>query len=501
MGAQGEERESVKCNLLKGVRVVMNRTLEHLFVKAGVRLAEKSPRFRGKIRELVTGSLKEKYESLAEDPRALDYQRVFGISVWPFLENLFLSKPKAAENVINFALQWSQDMEKRESFRKRGLMAPDTYVVEPTNACNLNCPGCYASSDHTGSELPYRVLEQIDDEMKEMGVTLTTLSGGEPFLAERKNRVITRLAEHNKKKNDSGFLVYTNGTLIDEEIAQKLGDLGNTWPAISVEGFAESTKRRRGDKIIDQIKRAKDNLNKHGVMFGFSATATKFNAGEIASDRFFQERISEGDNFGWIFIYQPIGRDVDADLMVTGEQRYNIGKKAMETQIENRVPLFLGDFWNYGPFVEGCIAAGKCYFHIMADGTISPCVFSPFGVAHLNEIESFTSFPEFRNGNKRFKNIQDAITNQETMVFYRKQQDKIKDRFRPCVLIDHPDYAREIFSKKHCFETNNTPADYFNGRTANIIDQRAKEWKEVWSPKLNEYAESLVAKKLEEALG
>jgi hypothetical protein len=138
----------------------------------------------------------------------------------------------------------------------------------------------------------------------------------------------------------------------------------------------------------------------------------------------------------------------------------------------------------------------------MADGTISPCVFSPFGVAGLSEIESFSRLLGSTNGNRRrFKNLQDALTNQETLVFYREQQAKIKDRFRPCVLIDHPDYAREIFAENHCFETNNTPADYFSGRTADIIDQRAKEWKEVWSPKLREYAESLVAKKLEETLG
>ena len=477
----------------------MNKTLEQLFVKGGVRLAGKSPVFRGKIRELVTGSLQESYESLVEDSKALDYQRVFGISAWPFLEKLVLHKPKAAENVINFALQWSQDMKKRDVLRRKGLMAPDTYVVEPTNACNLKCPGCYASSGQTGSELPYEVLEQIDDEMKEIGVTLTTISGGEPFLAEKKNRVITRLAEHNKKKNESGFLVFTNVTLIDEEIAKRLGDLGNIWPAISVEGSAESTKKRRGEKIVDQIRRAKDHLNKHGVMYGFSATVTRLNAAEIASDRFFVERISERDNFGYFFIYQPIGRSVDADLMVTGEQRYNVGKKVMEMQIENGVPLFLGDFWNYGPFVEGCIAAGRCYFHIMADGTLSPCVFSPFGVSHLNEIESFSGLLGPTNGNKRrFRNLQDALTNQETLVFYREQQAKIKDRFRPCVLIDHPDYAREIFSKKYCFETNNTPLDYFRGRTADIIDQRAKEWEEVWSPKLQEYAENLIAKKLKE---
>jgi hypothetical protein len=33
---------------------------------------------------------------------------------------------------------------------------------------------------------------------------------------------------------------------------------------------------------------------------------------------------------------------------------------------------------------------------------------------------------------------------------------------------------------------------------ADTIDQRVKEWKEVWSPTFEEYAESLVVKKSEE---
>jgi hypothetical protein len=62
----------------------MSKMLDHFLVKAGLRLAEKSPGFRGKVRELVTASLKESYQSLVADRNALNYQRVFGISVWPF---------------------------------------------------------------------------------------------------------------------------------------------------------------------------------------------------------------------------------------------------------------------------------------------------------------------------------------------------------------------------------------------------------------------------------
>lgn len=473
--------------------------LKKILIKGAIEIARKSEWFRKTIKDSLVNNLREKYESTTKDEETLNYQKVFGLSVLPFLERLLLEKPKATMKIVDFAFQWGDDMEKRDTFRKQGLMAPATYVAEPTRKCNLNCPGCYAASENHGPSLDYQILERIDDEMKQIGVTLTTISGGEPFIAERKERAITRLAEHALNQGNNGaFLVYTNGTLIDEEIAKRIGDLGNIWPAISIEGFKESTRKRRGENIIDKIKKAKENLNKFGVMYGFSVTATQKNANEIATDDFFEQRLEEGDSFGWVFIYQPIGRSVNADLMVTGEQRYNIGKKVLEKQIEQKTPLFLGDFWNYGPFVEGCIAAGKYYFHIMSNGTISPCVFSPFGVANLNEIESFKDF--YPDTEKKFKNLQDMITNQETFRFYRQQQDKIRDRSRPCVLIDHPNLARETFSSCHCFETNNTPKDYFKGRTAHIIDERAREWQDIWAPKLKEYTENLIKKKLEKRL-
>lgn len=40
-------------------------------------------------------------------------------------------------------------------------------------------------------------------------------------------------------------------------------------------------------------------------------------------------------------------------------------------------PIFTMDFWNDGEFVDGCIAGGRCYLHINANGDIEPCAFIP----------------------------------------------------------------------------------------------------------------------------
>ncbi len=50
-----------------------------------------------------------------------------------------------------------------------------------------------------------------------MGMTLITLTGGEPFMREARDRFITRMAA---EFPNLGFLVYTNSTMITEEVAQ-----------------------------------------------------------------------------------------------------------------------------------------------------------------------------------------------------------------------------------------------------------------------------------------
>lgn len=40
-------------------------------------------------------------------------------------------------------------------------------------------------------------------------------------------------------------------------------------------------------------------------------------------------------------------------------------------------PLFAMDFQNEAEYVGGCIAGGRRYLHINANGDIDPCVFYP----------------------------------------------------------------------------------------------------------------------------
>ena len=78
--------------------------------------------------------------------------------------------------------------------------------------------------------------------------------------------------------------MYTNGTLIDDAVAKRIGRLGNVSPALSIEGMKERTDARRGDGVFDKVLAAMERLRREGVIIGVSLTATRENADEILSD-------------------------------------------------------------------------------------------------------------------------------------------------------------------------------------------------------------------------
>jgi MoaA/NifB/PqqE/SkfB family radical SAM enzyme len=182
-------------------------------------------------------------------------------------------------------------------------------------------------------------------------------------------------------------MCYTNGTLIDEELAGRIAETGNLTPAISVEGFEELTDKRRGAGVFKKILDAMAQLRHAGVPFGVSLTATRENAEEILSDRFIDFFFEEQQAmYGWLFQYMPIGKAYTLDLLVTPQQRLRMWKRTWQLIRERKI--MLADFWNCGTTSEGCIAAcaptGYCY--IDWNGKVMPCVFVPYAAGNIYEI-------------------------------------------------------------------------------------------------------------------
>lgn len=267
-----------------------------------------------------------------------------------------------------------------------GYNPPGWVLVSPGKLCNLCCKGCYASSGNDGEKLDWEVFDRIITEARDLwGAGLIVISGGEPMAYRSQGKGVLDAAA---KYPEILFLMYTNGTLIDEEMAARMAELGNITPAISVEGWEQRTDARRGKGTFQRVLTAMANLRQAGAAFGISLTATRENCEEILSDGFLDYFFEEQRaGYGWIFQYMPIGRGFTLDLLPTPEQRAWMWARTWQVIREKQ--YFIPDFWNLGTTTDGCISAGRQkqgYLYFDWNGKVMPCVFVPYSPVNVKDV-------------------------------------------------------------------------------------------------------------------
>jgi len=339
----------------------------------------------------------------------------------------------------------------KEFTSKYGFEPPWFIVISPTMRCNLNCVGCSTRKYSKDSDLPIGIVDRLITEAKnEMGMHFIVTQGGEMFIYDD----MWKLYE---KHSDVYFQVYTNGTLINKEVASRLAKLGNVAPMISLEGFHKHTDARRGKGVFDKVMEAMDNLREAGVMFGFSVTQTRGNTEVVTSFEFIDMLIEKGACVGWYFQFLPIGKDPDTRLMATPEQRQKLRKFLEEVRATR--PIFIGDFWNDGPFVGGCIAAGRRYIHINHKGDVEPCAFVHFAVDNIRD-----------------KSLVEALQS-PFFTFLRSRQPFSENLLTPCMIIDNPHILREAVATCHVHPTHESADQILKGEIAKFLDEYAKKIK------------------------
>jgi len=332
--------------------------------------------------------------------------------------NQLAEMPRSRGLIENFILSPIVfEARKRQWEKEHGFYPLKLMVLSITARCNLNCYGCWAAKySRKADDLDFAVIDRLIDEAhNQMGVTLFVLSGGEPFL--RKDVIYELLEKYDK----CFFIIYTNGTLISEKDADRLAELGNGAPMISIEGDRETTDTRRSG-AYDMILSKMELLRDKGVLFGFSLTATEKNWDYASTDEFVELMVDKGCMFGWYFHYIPIGADPDLSLMLHPEHRDELRKRVY--RLRNTHPILLADFWNDGFVAHGCLAGGSQYVHVNNNGDIEPCVFAHFAVDNAYE---------------------SSLTEALESDFMRAVRGEIPydgNLLRPCMIIDRPEMLR-----------------------------------------------------------
>ena len=301
---------------------------------------------------------------------------------------------------------------------KYGCNIPMAMLVDPTSACNLKCTGCWSAEYGDKLNMSYDTLDSIVTQGKELSTHLYLFSGGEPLVRKAD---ILRLCEAHQ---DCQFGAFTNGTLIDDDFAKAILDLKNFLPILSVEGFEAETDFRRGEGTYAKVRRAAQILKSYRLPFGFSCCYTSKNVDVIGSEEYFDQMIEWGAKFCWFFTYMPVGKEAVPELMVSADQReymYHQIRGFRETK-----PLFTLDFWNDGEFAEGCIAGGRRYLHINANGDMEPCAFIHYSDSSIYD-----------------KTILEALQSPLFMAYHNRQPFH-ENHLRVCPLLDNPDAIVEM---------------------------------------------------------
>lgn len=319
-------------------------------------------------------------------------------------------RKKLFENfIVNGAVLGFPQEERNQE--KYGCNIPWAILMDMTSSCNLRCKGCWAAEYGGKLNLSYDEIDDIVRQAKDLGVYTFILTGGEPFVRAED---MFKLAEVH---NDCIFSPFTNGTLITNKVAQEMLGLGNIIPSFSIEGYEKENDFRRGAGTFKKIIEGMRILREHGLPFGTSLCYTSQNTDCISSSAFFDFLIEQGAYYSWIFTYIPVGNDALPELVATPLQRelmYHRVRMYRKTK-----PLFTIDFWNDGEYINGCIAGGRRYLHINANGDVEPCAFVHFSDSNIKE-----------------KTLLEALQSPFFMQYHNHQPFN-ENLLRPCPMFDN----------------------------------------------------------------
>ena len=354
---------------------------------------------------------------------------------------------------VNFILNanligWPKEEEAR---KKYGCNIPWAILLDPTSACNLHCTGCWAAEYGNKLNLTFDEIDDIIRQGKELGVYMYIYTGGEPLV--RKKDLIRLCETH----SDCQFLCFTNATLIDEAFAGEMLRVGNFIPAISLEGDEASTDSRRGKGTYQKVMAATALLKRKRLPFGFSCCYTSANYESISSESFYDKMIDLGGLFVWYFHYMPVGNDAVPELLPTPEQR--VGMYHRIRDYRTRKPIFAMDFQNDAEYVGGCIAGGRRYLHINADGDVDPCVFI-----------------HYSDSNIRQKTLLEALQSPLFMAYHDGQPFN-RNMLRPCPMLENPEKLRKMVA-----DTGAHSTDPQSPESAEHLCAKCDRYANCWEP-------------------
>ena len=311
----------------------------------------------------------------------LGFRKVLNDSLSIFVKDALrvaLKSPSQALFLVKAGAWQRRSARIRANWEKQGIHIPPIMIFSITNRCNLHCKGCYHRALHESgrAEMEAEKVKSVVAEAKELGFSIIAVAGGEPLVRPEIYEITAAYPE-------IIYLVFTNGTMIDDEALGKIASRKNFVPVLSLEGYQADTDARRGQGVYAGLKSVIGRLKSRDVFWAVSLTVTRNNFDTITDEGFVKELVEAGCKLFFFVEYTPVSEDTE-DWVPTDEQRDRMLE--MRDKMRARFPaLFIaipGDEEEIG----GCLSAGRGFIHISAEGNVEPCPFAPYSDTSVRDM-------------------------------------------------------------------------------------------------------------------
>ncbi len=327
---------------------------------------------------------------------------------------------------VNFGWNGMRAVNRFKREARRGNAFPAFLFISVTNACNLRCQGCWVVGNQPSTNMPPEKLDDIIRQGKRHGAKFFGILGGEPLLHKG---LFDILGKH----PDCYFQMFTNGTLLDDQVATELHRLGNVTPLISIEGNETVSDERRGGKeVFDRSMSALDVCRRHRLITGVATSVCQSNFDYVVRRAFLDNMVRQGVHYVWYYIYRPVGPAPNCQLALTEDQITGLRQFIVDMRLQ--VPLIIVDaYWDH----EGkalCPAATGISHHINPHGDVEPC-------------------PPIQFARERIEDGTDLETLFAGSEFLRRFRELASDQSRGCILLENPQLLKEFMEQQNARDT------------------------------------------------
>ena len=291
-----------------------------------------------------------------------------------------LKNPKETAFLFSYALSAKRAAAVRDNHGAIGRHIPAFLIASITNRCNLHCAGCYARANSLCDDADTAALLTDEDwcrifaEAAEIGVSFCLLAGGEPML----RRGVLECAA---KQREILFPVFTNGTLLSESMLELIDQNRNLVPIVSIEGDEQQTDARRGAGTYAKLAANMERMRERGILFGASVTLTTENIAAVTGDAFLSQLRAFGAKVAFFVDYVPA--DPGTESLAPGDAERALLASRLDVLRRTQDGMIYISFPGDEQYSEGCLAAGRGFFHVNPTGGAEPCPFSPVSDTNL----------------------------------------------------------------------------------------------------------------------